>query len=184
VTTLVTDPLTGLTNANGSFTAGNGNPVPKAGIFYNGPDLDKGPSDLAPNHAVLINGFVQLPWKIGFSGIFVAQSGFHYSASFAANPPDVDGDNNFNGVDFKTGRNHFVAPPFLNTDVRIAKRFDFGERVKLHAYLEFFNLFNRDNPAAVNEIPPSGTGSSTQKLGQVQQVLPGREGQVGLRIEF
>jgi outer membrane receptor protein involved in Fe transport len=184
MTTLVTDPKTGQTNASGSFTASNGNPVPKAGVFYNGPDLDKGPSDMALDHVVLINGFVQLPWKMGFSGIFVAQSGFHYSASFAANPPDVDGDNNFNGIDFKSGRNHFVAPPFINTDIRIAKRFDFGERVKLHAYLEFFNLFNRDNPAAVNGIPPSGAGSSAPKLGQVQQVLPGREGQLGLRIEF
>ena len=182
MTTLVTDPITGQTNANGSFTASNGNPVPKAGIFYNGPDLDKGPSDLAFNHSVLINGFAQLPWKIGFSGIFIVQSGFHYSASFAANPPDVDGDNSFNGIDFKNGRNHFVAPPFMNTDVRIAKQFDFGERVKLHAFLEFFNLFNRDNPAAVNGIPPAG--STAPKFGQVLQVLPGREGQVGLRIEF
>jgi len=54
--------------------------------------------------------------------------------------------------------------------------------VKLHAFLEFFNLFNRDNPAAVNGIPPAG--STAPKFGQVLQVLPGREGQVGLRIEF
>jgi hypothetical protein len=184
MTTLVTDPISGQTNANGSFTASNGNPVPKAGVFYDGPDLDKGPSDLALNRTVLINGFVQLPWKIGFSGIFSAQSGFHYSASFVANPPDVDGDNSFNGLDFKSGRNHFVAPPFINTDVRVAKRFDFGERVKLHAYLEFFNLFNRDNPAAVNGLPPAGSSPNVPKFGQVLQVLPGREGQVGLRIEF
>jgi hypothetical protein len=182
MTTLVTDPITGQTNASSSFMASNGNPVAKAGIFYNAPDLDKGPSDLALNHTVLVNGFVQLPWKVAFSGIFVAQSGFHYSASFAANPPDVDGDNSFNGVDFKSGRNHFVAPPFINTDVRIAKQFDFGERINLHAYLEFFNLFNRDNPAATNGIPPAG--STAPKFGQVLQVLPGREGQVGLRIEF
>jgi len=182
MTTLVTDPITKQTNANGPFTASNGNPVPKAGIFYNGPDLDKGPSDLALNHTLLIDGLVRLPWKIGFSGIFRAQSGFHYSASLAANPPDVDGDNNFDGVDFKSGRNHFVAPPFVNADVRVSKRFDFGERVQLHAYLEFFNLLNRANPAAVNSLPPAG--SNAPQFGQVLQVLPGREGQVGLQIEF
>jgi hypothetical protein len=181
-TTLVTDPITGQTNASGPFTASNGNPVPKAGIFYNGPDLDKGPSDLALNHTLLVDGLLQIPWKIGLSSIFRAQSGFHYSASFAANPPDVDGDNSFNGVDFKSGRNHFTAPWLANLDVRLSKRFDFGEQVRLHAYLEFFNLFNRDNPAAVNGIPPAGT--SAPKFGQVLQVLPGREGQVGLRIEF
>jgi outer membrane receptor protein involved in Fe transport len=86
-TTLVTDPKTGQTNANGPFTASNGNPVPKAGIFYNGPDLDKGPSNLALNHTFLAHELVQLPWKTSFSSIFRAQSGFHYSAAFAANPP-------------------------------------------------------------------------------------------------
>jgi hypothetical protein len=185
MTTLVTDPITGQTNAGAAFTASNGNPVPKAGILYNGPSLDKGPSDLALDHTLLIYGLVELPWKIDFSSIFRAQSGFHYSASFAANPPDVDGDNNFNGLDFTKGRNHFTAPPFVNMDMRIAKRFDFGERAKLFAYLEFFNLFNRDNPAAVNGLPPGASpNSNAPKFGKVLQVLPGREGQLGIRVEF
>jgi hypothetical protein len=181
MTTLVKDPVTGQTNASGPFTASNGNPVPKAGIFYNGPNLDKGPSDLALNHTFLLYSLVQLPLKMDFSGIFRAQSGFHYSAEFLR-PPDVDGDGHFNGVDFLQGRNHFVAPAFVNCDMRIAKRFDFSERVKLHAYLEFFNLFNRANPAAVNSLPP--TGPNAPKFAQVLQVLPGREGQLGVRIEF
>jgi outer membrane receptor protein involved in Fe transport len=184
MTTLVTDPTTGHTNATGPFTASNGNPVPKAGILYNGPDLDKGPSDLALGQTFLAHGLVQLPWKMDFSSIFRAQSGFHYSASFGANPPDVDGDNQFNGIDFTKGRNHFSAPPFVNLDVRIAKRFDVGERFKLHAYLECFNLFNRDNPAAVNGLPSTGSNSSAPQFAQVLQVLPGREGQLGIRIEF
>jgi hypothetical protein len=185
MTTQVTDPITGKTNANGAFTASNGNPVAKTGVFYNGPTLDKGPSDLALDHTLLIYGLVELPRKIEVSSIFRAQSGFRYSASFGANPPDVDGDNNFNGLDFTKGRNHFTVPPFVNMDVRIAKRFDFGERIKLCTYLEFFNLFNRANPAAVNGLPPgANANSSAPQFGQVLQVLPGREGQLGIRIEF
>jgi hypothetical protein len=183
-TTLVTDPVTGQTNANGPFIASNGNPVPKAGIFYNGPQLDSGPSDLALNHTFLAHGLMQLPWKISFSGVFRVQNGFRYSTAFAANPPDVDGDNHFNGLDFTKGRNHFTAPLFTNLDARIAKRFDFGERIKLQGYLEFFNLFNRANPAAVNAIPPGSSNSSAPQFGQVLQVLPGREGQAGIKIEF
>ena len=195
MTTLVTDPATGQTNASGPFLASNGNPVPKAGISYNGPNLDKGPSDLALNHTFLMHGLVQLPWKFDFSSIFRAQSGFHYSASFAGNvvSPDVDGDNLFNGVDFYSRcggqpwvggcRNHFVAPAFVNLDLRIAKRFDFHDRVKLDAYVEFFNVFNRSNPAAVNGLPPV-PGSNAPAFAQVLQVLPGREGQVGIRVEF
>jgi len=119
-----------------------------------------------------------------FSGIFRAQSGSHYSAGFATNPPDVDGDGHFNGVDFLQGRNHFVAPPFVNFDTRIARRFDFGERIRLHAYLEFFNLLNRANPAAVEGFPPPPTSPNAPKFAQVLQVLPGREGQAGIRIDF
>ena len=43
----IIDPDTGRTNANGPFVAGNGHPVPQAGKYYYGPDLDRGPSDLA-----------------------------------------------------------------------------------------------------------------------------------------
>jgi len=153
--------------------------VPKAGISYNGPDLDRGPSDLALNQTFWVHGLIQLPWKFDISGIFRAQTGFHYSAGFATNPPDVDGDSFFNGIDFTRGRNHFVAPRFINMDMRIAKTFDFSERVRLHAYFEIFNLFNRDNPAAVQGLP-----GQPQPFGSDLQVLPGREGQVGIRIEF
>jgi hypothetical protein len=182
-TTFVTDPATGQTNAIAGFNASNGNPVPRAGIFYDGPDLDEGPSDLALNHTFLAHGVLQLPWKTSFTSIFRAQSGFHYSAAFATAPPDVDGDNHFNGVDFTKGRNHFMAPWLVNMDVRFAKRFDLGERTRLQIYLEFFNLFNRANPAAVNGVPP-GSNSTAPQFGQVLQVLPGREGQAGIKVEF
>jgi hypothetical protein len=46
--------------------------------------------------------------------------------------------------------------------------------------LEFFNVLNRQNPAAVG----SREGVTTQPFGEAIQVLPGREGQIGFRIEF
>jgi hypothetical protein len=42
-----------------------------------------------------------------------------------------------------------------------------------------FNLFNRNNPGAVQQMPGQET-----PFGTVLQVLPGREGQVGLRFDF
>jgi hypothetical protein len=72
----------------------------------------------------------------------------------------------------------------VNMDVRLTKRFDLGERTRLHMYLEFFNLFNRANPAAVNGIPPQSSNSTAPQFAQVLQVLPGREGQVGIKVEF
>jgi len=175
----VTEPGTGLNNSNGPFTAQNGNFVAQAGTFLSGPDLDKGPSDLALDHIFQIHGLVELPWQIQVSGIFRAQSGFHFSRD-AAVTEDPDGNGTFNSIDHGGGRNAFTAPPYVNLDMRFSKRFNVGERVKVQMLFEFFNLFNRQNPAAVSQ----STTNVIQPFGEAIQVLPGREGQVGLRIEF
>ena len=170
-----------MTNANGSYVRANRRFVAQAGTFLNGPDLDKGPSDLALNHIFQINGLMELPWQIQVGGIFRAQSGFHFSRT-AAVTEDPDGNGTFNTIDHGPGggRNFFTAPPFANLDIRFAKRVDIGERVNVQVLFEFFNLLNRQNPAAVGQ---SAT-NLTQPFGKASQVLPGREGQVGFRISF
>jgi hypothetical protein len=177
----VTDPGTSTcaskTNASAPFFACNGNFVPKAGIFYNGATLDSGPSDFALRHTFEVHGLLQLPWKIQFSSIFRAQSGFRYTAS-AKVPLDQDGNGNFNGRDLQTARNGFAAPPFVNMDLRIAKTWVIRERLRVQGLFEFFNLFNNANPAAIQN------NQSVVGFGTVSERLPGREGQVGLKIEF
>lgn len=178
---VVTEASTGRTNANGSFVRANGTLVQQAGTFLNGPDRDKGPSDLALDHIFQVNGLVILPYEIQFSGIFRAQSGFHFSR--APNPGvlvDPDGDASVNGIDVDAGRNAFTAPPFVNLDLRVSKRFKITENVKLQVLFEFFNVFNRQNPAAVGRQQ----NVALQPFGQTIQVLPGREGQFGFRVEF
>lgn len=169
------------TNANGPYVRANGRFVAQAGTFLNGPDADKGPSSLALNHIFQINGLVQFPWQIQVSGIFRVQSGFHFNRS-CTTFCDADGDANSNGIDLGpgAGRNFFTAPAFANLDTRLAKRFKIGERVNAQVMFEFFNLLNRQNPAAVGQT----TTVPTQPFGQPTQVLPGREGQIGIRIQF
>ena len=164
------------TNANGGYTRANGRFVAAAGSFVNGPDLDKGPSDLSVDHTFQINGLLELPWQIQLSGIFRAQSGFHYSRTGSATDPDGNG--TLTGIDFVTGRNAFTAPPFANLDMRFAKRIDFTERLKMQVMLEFFNILNRQNTASIF------TTGSDPNFGKKAQVLPGREGQFGFRFEF
>jgi hypothetical protein len=163
------------TNANGPYTRANGRFVAAAGSFVNGPDLDKGPSDLSVDHSFQLNGLLLLPWQVQVSGIFRAQSGFHYSRTGSS--ADPDGNGTLNGIDLGPGRNGFTSPAYVNLDMRFTKRFDIGERFKVHALFEFFNLLNRQNPAAVETV-------TSTNFGTLKQVLPGREGQVGLRIEF
>jgi hypothetical protein len=179
---VVTDPGSGTcpggTNATSSFIACNGNYVPQAGKYYDGAKLDSGPSDFALRHTFELHGLIQLPWKIQFSSLFRAQSGFRYTNS-AATPLDQDGNGNYGLRDLKTGRNAFTAPPFVNMDLRIAKTWIIRERFQVQGMFEFFNLFNNANPAAIQNQE-----SQASTLGTVSQTLPGREGQLGLRLIF
>src|SRR5262249_28126899 len=124
------------------------------------------------------HGLVDLPWKIQFTSILRAQSGFPYTA-IATQPVDQDGNANFDGRDLKTARNGFAAPRFVNMDMRIAKTWVIRERFKLQGLFEFFNIFNNANPAA-----NQNQQAQTDTFGTVSQRLPGREGQIGLKLEF
>jgi hypothetical protein len=176
---IVTESGTGRTNEHGSFTRANGRFVAKAGTFVNGPDLDKGPSDLSVDHTFQLNGLLELPWQFQVSGIFRSQSGFHFSRQAVA-LEDPDGNGTFNTIDHGPGRNAFTSPSFVNLDLRIGKRFKVTERVKVDALFELFNVFNRQNPAAVE----TRTNVAASPFNSLRQVLPGREGQIGLRLEF
>jgi hypothetical protein len=177
----VTETATGRSNTNGEFTRANGTLVQAAGTFLNGPDRDKGPSDLAIDHVLQANGMVELPWQMQISGIFRAQSGFHFSQQPASGVlVDPDGDASVNGIDVNAGRNAFTTPPFVNLDTRFSKRFNITSGVKAQVLLEFFNVLNRQNPAAVGRR----RDVALEPFGQLTQVLPGREGQIGFRIEW
>jgi hypothetical protein len=179
---VVTGPISGQTNANGPFIASNGNPVPQAGKYYYGPNLDRGPSDLANTQTFSAYGVFQLPNQFQVYAIFRAQSGFHYSSTFSNDAPDVDGDGIPAARDFSVGRNHVVAPPFVNLDVRLSKWLrlaKLGDRFRLEALIEYFNTFNRANPSQIQTA-----ADSQVRFGTVTQVLPRREGQVGIKIEF
>jgi hypothetical protein len=64
--------------------------------------------------------------------------------------------------------------------MRFTKRFVLSDRFKVDVLFEFFNLLNRQNPAAVGRR----TDVPIEPFGETIQVLPGREGQIGFRIAF
>jgi hypothetical protein len=53
---------------------------------------------LSVAHTFQVNGLLELPWQFQVSGIFRAQSGFHFSRKRLA-LEDPDGDGTFNGID-------------------------------------------------------------------------------------
>ena len=178
----VTETATGRSNATGEFTRANGTLVQAAGTFLNGPDRDKGPSDLAIDHVLQANGMVELPWQIQISGIFRAQSGFHFSrqpASGVLVDPDGDASVNAHRRQRRAQCFHRRRRSSISTcDSPSGSTSPSG--VKAQVLLEFFNVLNRQNPAAVGRRQDV----ALEPFGRPTQVLPGREGQIGFRIEW
>ena len=81
------------------------------------------------------------------------------------------------------GRNTFVRPGFFQWDMRLARRFPLGERLKLDAIADVFNLFNRFNVADVsplcNPTDPAGCNA-----GQPTAALDPRQFQLALKLSW
>ena len=87
------------------------------------------------------------------------------------------------GCDGNLGRNTFVRPGFFQWDMRVARRFPIGERLKLDAIVDMFNLFNRFNVGDVsplcNPTDPAGCNA-----GQPTAALDPRTFQLALKLSW
>jgi hypothetical protein len=52
----------------------------------------------------------------------------------------------------RTSLDQFRGTPFYQVDLRVSRNIALGERVTLRPFVEFFNLFNRQNPGN-NYVP-------------------------------
>src|SRR2546427_1692559 len=81
------------------------------------------------------------------------------------------------------GRHAFTRPGFFQWDLRVARRFSLGERLKLDAIADMFNLFNRFNVADVsplcNPTDPAGCNA-----GQPTAALDPRQVQFALTLAW
>ncbi|HXT77675.1 MAG TPA: TonB-dependent receptor [Candidatus Eisenbacteria bacterium] len=79
------------------------------------------------------------------------------------------------------GRNPFTTPNFFQLDLRLSRRFPLGERFKLDVIADAFNLTNRLNVAAVNQLCDPGS-SSTCSAGQPTAAYDARQFQFALKV--
>jgi Carboxypeptidase regulatory-like domain len=115
---------------------------------------DHGPSGEDIRHRFVLVGVLQLPWKFEVSTL----SQFESARPFTMfTPADVNGDGVVgndravvNGV--QTSLDQFRGTPFYQVDLRVSRNIALGERVTLRPFVEFFNLFNRQNPGN-NYVP-------------------------------
>ena len=117
-----------------------------------------GPTGFDERHRFVLSGVFQLPAGFEAAPIFQAASARPYN--FRANT-DLDGDGRITLDRVCVGStvtspvlnkgcqiaqiNSLRGDPFVEMDARFAKSFRFDERLSLHLYVEFYNLFNRAN---------------------------------------
>ena len=87
------------------------------------------------------------------------------------------------GCDGNLGRNAFVGPGFFQVDLRLSKQIPFGERLKLDLIADGFNLFNRTNVAAVNQLCDPTAGSNCF-AGQPTAAYDARQFQFALKLRW
>jgi hypothetical protein len=87
------------------------------------------------------------------------------------------------GCNGSLGRNAFTSPNFFEWDMRLARRIPLGERLRLDLIADAFNLFNRTNIAAVNQLcdPSAGT---TCSAGQPTAAYDARQFQFALKLAW
>jgi hypothetical protein len=100
-------------------------------------------------------------------------------ASFSVPPFTTGGA----GCDGNLGRNHFTMPGFFTWDMRLSRRIPLGERFKMDVIADAFNLFNRLNVAAVNQLCDPSAGS-TCTAGQPTASYDARQFQFALKLSW
>ncbi|PYV51149.1 MAG: TonB-dependent receptor [Acidobacteria bacterium] len=156
-------------------------------------------SDFDQRHKVVFAAIVESPWEhsrilSGFelSPVVSYNSGHPFNLLAGA---DINGDNHFTN-DRPPGapRNSGMGPDYLSFDMRLGKKFRFGEHRTLQFMAEGFNISNRTNYAAVNNtvgaelmapfnVHGTTDRSPSQPLG-FTSALTKREVQLGVRVEF
>jgi hypothetical protein len=156
-------------------------------------------SDFDQRHKIVLAAVVESPWQHSrvLSGFELApivsyNSGHPFNLLAGA---DINGDDHFTN-DRPPGapRNIGPGPNYAVFDMRLARKFKFGERANLQFTAEGFNIANRTNYSTANNVvgaafaPPfnvHGTSavSPSQPLGYTA-ALPKREIQLGVRVDF
>jgi hypothetical protein len=144
---------------------------PNAGLLNAFGQGDYGPSGEDVRHRFVLAGLVHLPGGFELSTINQVES---------ARPITVTNANNtdriyiqFSGASQPsyTSLDEFRGTPYIQSDLRVTRPFKIKERWQVEPFIEFFNLFNRNNPGAnyavnVVQLPVPSLQMTPNSLGQ------------------
>jgi len=103
---------------------------------------DYGPSGEDVRHRGVLAGTWHVPGKIDLSTLTQAESARPFTITTADNKGRIS----INGV--PTALDQFRGTPYIQADLRASRPTALGDRWTLMPFIEFFNLFNRNNPGA------------------------------------
>jgi outer membrane receptor protein involved in Fe transport len=100
---------------------------------------DYGPSGEDVRHRFVLAGTFYTPGGFEISTLSQFESARPYTLTTPAGDRAV-----VNG--FKTSLDQFRGTPYMQVDLRVSRPITFHDRWSVMPFIEFFNLFNRDNP--------------------------------------
>lgn len=103
---------------------------------------DYGPSGEDVRHRFVLAGTLRLPGGFELSGLSQLESARPITITTADNSGRIWVNGNYTSLD------EFRGSPYMQTDLRVERPFRIHERVQVNPFIEFFNLFNRNNPGA------------------------------------
>jgi hypothetical protein len=121
---------------------------------------DYGPSGEDVTQRFVFAGTFYVPGGFQLSTLTQAESARPFTITLADNSDRIE----VNGV--RTTLDEFRGTPYIQVDLRVTRPFNFHDRWSLIPFVEFFNLFNRNNPGAnyvtnvaALPVPPSEAAS-------------------------
>jgi hypothetical protein len=103
---------------------------------------DYGPSGEDVRHRAVLAGTFQAPGGFELTTFMQAESARPFVITTADNSERIS----VNGV--PTSLDEFRGTPYIQADLRVSRPFRFHESWNVSPFVEFFNLFNRNNPGA------------------------------------
>jgi len=103
---------------------------------------DYGPSGEDVRQRAVLAGTWHAPASFEVSGLSQAETARPFTITTADNRERIA----INGI--PTVLDQFRGTPYIQTDLRVSRPVKLGERWTVKPFIEFFNLFNRNNPGA------------------------------------
>ncbi len=108
---------------------------------------DYGPSGEDVRHRFVLAGLVHIPGGFELSTVTQMESARPFTITTADNSHRVSVSFN-NGAPVETSLDEFRGTPYIQADLRVTRPIKINERWRVDPFIEFFNLFNRNNPGA------------------------------------